>query len=165
MFYCDCWLNCVFVVCVAFGWPSWAHAAPHAFHDELLCHGVRAHHWLVNQGYKCLLTDMSAPTEGSLLTDQGLPPRERQSLEVAPKWFYQVWMGDKTILDLFMELGGTHVIMLCPERSQHHLTCAAPFLQELGPTLLCPEAEAGTNDWTFGHPPQCSQVPCGPGWQ
>ena len=53
--------------------------------------------WMVNQGYKCLLTDMSAPTKATLLTTQGLPPRERQSLAIAKEVVlpYVVWGGDQ----------------------------------------------------------------------
>ena len=80
---------------------------------------------MVNQGYKCLVTDTCAPVKGSLLTGQGLPPRECMPLEDARTWFLNIWAGNHTILDMFVELGCHNVVMLLPERSEHHLTYLA----------------------------------------
>ena len=91
------------------------------WYDPCRCHNVHALHWLVNQGYKFLVTDMCAPIKGSLLADQGLPPRERMSLKDAKTWFLNNWGGQNTILGMFVELGCHNVVMLFPERSGHHL--------------------------------------------
>ena len=93
-----------------------------ACYDPCMCHDVRVLRWLVNQGYKCLVTDMCAPIKGSLLAYQGLPPRERVSLDDAKTWFLIIWAGKNTILDMFVELCCRNVVMLFPERSEHHLT-------------------------------------------
>ena len=76
-----------------------------SWHDPFRCHDVHVLHWLMNQSYKCLVTYMCAPVKGSLLADQGLPPRERMSLEDARIWFLNIWVGKNTILDMFVELG------------------------------------------------------------
>ena len=50
-------------------------------YDNYKCHDVRVLHWLVNLGYKCLMTVMRVAVKGSFITYQGLPPIERMSLE------------------------------------------------------------------------------------
>ena len=72
-----------------------------AWYDPCKCHDLHVIHWLVSQGYKCLVRDMCAPIKGSLLAYQGLPPRERMSLEEARTWFNIILAGKKTILDMF----------------------------------------------------------------
>ena len=91
-------------------------------------------------GYKCVLTDMSAPTKGSLLTYQSLPPMDSMSLEEACTWFYNIWTTQHTILDMFR---GAWLVMLFPEVSEYHLTYLALLPDELGPTLLRPDARPG----------------------
>ncbi|MFM7984778.1 MAG: hypothetical protein ACKPKO_36195, partial [Candidatus Fonsibacter sp.] len=77
---------------------------------------------MVNQGYECLMTDMSAPVSGSLLTSQGLLPREHVCLEDATTWFFNIWNCNNTILDM---CGGVaiynNVVMMFLERSEYHL--------------------------------------------
>jgi len=53
------------------------------WYDPFQCHYVHVLHWLVNQGYKCLMADMSVPIKENVLTCQGLPPMKRMSLEEA----------------------------------------------------------------------------------
>ena len=95
------------------------------WYDRCRCHDVHVLHWLVYQGYECLVTKMCAPIKGSLLADEGLPRRERVSQEDAKTWFLIIWAGNGTILDMFVELGCHNVVMLFPERSEHHLTYLA----------------------------------------
>ena len=55
-----------------------------------------------------------------------------------------MWTGKNTLLEMFGERGCYNVVMLFPERSEQHLTYLAFFvIEELGPTLLCPEARPG----------------------
>jgi hypothetical protein len=93
---------------------------------------------------------MSSPTKGSLLCDQGLPPRERMSLEEACKWFDLIWSGQKTILDLFTDCGCTNVVMLFPERSEFHLTYLALLLRNLAQLYTAQKHNVLGSDWTFG---------------
>ncbi len=103
-------------------------------HDQYKCHGVRVLHWLANLGYKCLVADMSVRVKGSLLEYQGLPPKERMSLEEATAWFINI--GERNLVaKLFCRL--------LPERSKQHLDLPGHFRKELGPSLLCPEAWPG----------------------
>ena len=71
-----CAFNCNLIV-----WQAFKDKLEYnAWYDPCKCHDVHAPHWLVNQGYKCLMTDIEVPIKGSLITYQGLPPRGRMSL-------------------------------------------------------------------------------------
>ena len=105
-----------------------------AWYDPCRCNDVHVLHWLVDQGYKCLVTDICARDKGNLRTYQGLPPRDRMSLEDARTWFLNIWARNNTILDMFVELGCRNVVMLFPERSEHNLTYLAVFLRSARPS-------------------------------
>ncbi|MFM7986671.1 MAG: hypothetical protein ACKPKO_45885, partial [Candidatus Fonsibacter sp.] len=92
------------------------------WYDTYRCHDVPVLHWLVSMGYKSLATNVSTPISGSLLTDQGLPPRERTPLEESTTWFLNVWNGNKTILDMFQNMCCYNVVTLFPEGYEQHLS-------------------------------------------
>ena len=118
------------------------------WYDPCKCHAVHALHWLVNQGYKCLMTDAIVPVKGSLLTDQGLPPRERVSLEEAKTWFTSIGAGKNTILDTFGKLGCYHVVMWFPERTGHHLVDLALSLTNLAQLYCAQKHGLVPSEWT-----------------
>ena len=135
------------------------------YHDRFRCHVLHVHQWLVNHGYKCPPTYMSAPTMGILLTYQSLPPKERMSLGEAATWFYIIWTTNNTILDMFGELGCYIVVMLFPERSEYHLTYLALFLTNLAQLYWAQQQGLLPNEWTFGVILNVHKAPFGPRWQ
>jgi hypothetical protein len=140
---CACLIGCL--------WEAYQDKlTKNTWHDKYRCHDVHVLHWLVTQGYKLLMTDMSSPTKGSLLCDQGLPPRERMPLEEACKWFDFIWTGQKTILDLFTECACTNVVLLFPERSEYHLTYLALFLRNLAQLYTAQKHNVLGSDWSLG---------------
>ena len=96
------------------------------------------------------MTDMEVPIKGRLLTYQGLPPRDRMSLEGAQRWFLNIWTGKQTLSELFWELGCYNVVMLFPERSAHHLTDLALFIKNLAQLYCAQKHGLAPSEWTCG---------------
>ena len=86
------------------------------------------------------------PILGSLLTGQGLPPRERTPLEGTRSWFLNIWTCKKTRLEMFGELGYYNVVMLFPERSAQHLTYLALLLRNLAQLYCAQEHGLGLSE-------------------
>ena len=70
------------------------------WYDTYKCHDVHVLHWLVNLGYKCLMTDMEVPFKGSLLTYQGFASKGSHSLGGATSSFLHIPAGKKTLLEM-----------------------------------------------------------------
>ena len=69
---------------------------------------------------------------------------------IAQKWFYQIWTGEDTIVEMRQELQCTNVVMMFPARSQHNLTYLALVLRNLAQHYCAQTHNLVEEDWNLG---------------
>ena len=121
------------------------------FVDQYRAHDNHVLHWLIQaHKYKLLITDMGKPAPGSVFNQTSLPPGERMVFDQAEIWHKAIWTGAKTLLDLFRETGCNQVVMLFPERSQHHLMYLSILQRNMAILYTAQKHGVLPDDWQFG---------------
>ncbi|MFM7979480.1 MAG: hypothetical protein ACKPKO_09210, partial [Candidatus Fonsibacter sp.] len=77
-------------------------------------------------------------------------PRERMPLEQSITWFFNIWTGNKTMLDMYMDIDCHNVVMLFPDRSEYHLSYVALLLRNLAQLYIAHQNNILQVEWCLG---------------
>jgi len=123
-------------------------ADPCRSHDPLILE------WLVGLGFRRLITCFGVPRDKmtNATGEQAVVCKERVDLQQAKIEWESFFRGTTTMRDLFRE-HGTHLCMVCPERTEALPTLVAKLQRELfelhQEAIWNPKKE-GVKDWSFG---------------